>query len=205
MHAGSGHLHSWEDLPGMVRLYFKIPHLDLVRAENFKVRFRQNHISVGVSWPQHLKQALDVGPFADSVDSKSIVVSRKGEQVVVSMAKHTKQKWDLLTKSGTGHKEIRIDHMHRGGVSTNPKEIRDTHPVALETSKKESSSKRLHPSDLNQAGQLSKVRLSHSNLKPQVNKLSQLSPLRARKEEESSHEGIEVSSTESSSTTPQKN
>lgn len=94
----------------MVRLYFKISSLDAVRPENFKVKYRQGHMSVAITWPHHLRQTIDVGPFTEPVDSRSIVVSRKGEQVVVSMAKAVKSKWNLLTLTGDGYGDIRIDH-----------------------------------------------------------------------------------------------
>lgn len=101
----------------MVRLYFKIVNLDMVRTENFKVKYRLGHVSVSISWPHHLRQNIDVGPLAGPVDSKSIVVSRKGEQVVVSMAKVAKSKWSLLSLTGNGYQDIRVDHKMRSATS----------------------------------------------------------------------------------------
>lgn len=105
-----GHLHSWEDTPTMARLYFKIPQLDTVRPENFKVKYKQGQLSVAIAWPQHVRQSIVVGPFFTAIDSTSIVVSRKGEQVIVNMAKKCKGIWNKLTFSGKGFEELRIDH-----------------------------------------------------------------------------------------------
>lgn len=204
MQAAHGHLHSWEDLPGMVRLYFKIPQLDLVRAENFKVRYRQNHVTVTVTWPTHLKQSVDVGPFAETVDPKSIVVSRKGEQVVVSMAKQVKQKWEALTKATTGFKEIRIDHLHRTGQGNQAKDTREVPRDDSDSNKKRPASKGKLLSDYNHTGILGKVRNLNSNKTNKAKISSKISPSRPKLDDSSSHDGIEVESYHQYHRTPEK-
>lgn len=192
MQGVSGHLHSWEDLPGMVRLYFRLPQLDLVRAENFKVRYRQNHVSVVVTWPANLKQTVDVGPFAEPIDPKSIVVSRKGEQVVVSMAKQVKLKWETLTKTGTGFKDIRIDHLHRNTQPSLAKETREGYQGAPDNSNMGSGSKKKLLSDYNHTGIFGKVKYSHSNIFNKGKNSKKVSPSRSKKDNSCSYDGIEV-------------
>lgn len=200
MHAANGHLHSWEDMPAMIRLYFKIPNLDMVRIENFKVRYRQSHITVAISWPQHLKQTLDVGPFSDLVDPKSIVVSRKGEQVVVSIAKITKQKWDALTKTSGGYKDIRIDFLHRHSQSSASKESKDGLTLVPDSARKLEGSKGKLLSDFNTTGKLGKLKPSNSNFPQRDNAVAKFSSPKQEIDDQSSYEGIEVEKRDSSST-----
>ena len=176
----------------MVRLYFKIPHLDMVRAENFKVRYRQNTIAVSISWPQHLKQTIDVGPFTDSIDSKSIVVSRKGEQVVVSMAKLIKQKWDSLTRTSGGYKDIRLDHIHRGTLPAPIKESKEL-PLSLSERKKTASKPAIKIlSELNRTGNLGKVVFSNSNQLPRERNSVRFTPQKDHPDDFLIDECIEV-------------
>lgn len=50
-----GCLHGWEDMPTLVRLYFKIPGVEQVKDEHLKVQVKDNRVTVEVKWPEKLK------------------------------------------------------------------------------------------------------------------------------------------------------
>ena len=120
--------------PDSPSMYFRIPSLDTVRTENFKVRYKQGLLVISVLWPQSMKRDINIGPFREALDSQSLTVSRKGEQVVVSMAKQRKAKWDELTKTVGEYSSVKHEGNNRAVTPGKQK----PEPKKPETSQKKS-------------------------------------------------------------------
>ena len=116
------------------RLYFKIPSLDSVRPENFVVKYKGGSIHLSVLWPLSLKKEIIIGPLKDSLDLQSMNLTRKGEQVVVGMAKMKRGKWENLTKREGEYSTIKNELS--GNRSATPGKAKEEEIVVGSSSKK---------------------------------------------------------------------
>jgi len=85
------------------------------------VRYKQGQLVLSVLWPQSLKRDFCIGPFREPLDSQSLTVSRKGEQLVVSMAKQRKAKWEELTKTLGEYSSLKHEAHSRSVTPGKPK------------------------------------------------------------------------------------
>jgi predicted lactoylglutathione lyase len=70
---------------------------------------------VSVDWPVAYKQAFSVGPFYQLIDSQTISVSRKAEQVIITLGKKQRMRWDQLTTNKEEFEQARLNPKDRHG------------------------------------------------------------------------------------------
>lgn len=99
----------------------RIPGLEIIKSEHFKIKFKSNSIFVSVDWPVAYKQAFSVGPFYQLIDSQTISVSRKAEQVIVTLGKKQRMKWDQLTANKEEFEQARLNPKTATGTPTKKK------------------------------------------------------------------------------------
>jgi hypothetical protein len=111
---------------------------------------------VSVDWPVAYKQAFSVGPFYQLIDSQTISVSRKAEQVIITLGKKQRMRWDQLTTNREEHEQAKLNP--KGAINT-PTKQRQPESVRQSVSP-QSQSKLL--SNFNKTGKLAAKLNTHS-------------------------------------------
>lgn len=77
-----------------------MPGLESAKGDNFRTKFKGNCVSLSIVWPQKYKQTVTLGPFYGELDQATMNTTRKAEQVIVTLGKKVKGRWESVVKSG---------------------------------------------------------------------------------------------------------